>query len=168
MDLYVESFDVADTVNEAASTVKLLIEKNANKLEVNCADDVGEMHSDLLKVRQTLLNLLSNASKFTSEGVIELTAHRENEGENGDRIIFTVKDTGIGMTPEQMDRLFEAFSQADTSISRRYGGTGLGLAVTRRFCHLMGGDVDVESVPGEGSTFTVELPATLGQPGRSA
>ena len=167
MDLYVESFDVASTVNEVATTVRPLVEKNANKLEVSCADDVGEMHSDLLKIRQTLLNLLSNASKFTNEGVIELTAHRENGGEDGDRIVFTVKDTGIGMTPEQMDRLFEAFSQADRSISRRYGGTGLGLAVTRSFCHLMGGDVAVESVPGEGSTFTVELPATLGQPERS-
>jgi PAS domain S-box-containing protein len=168
MDLYIESFDVASTVTEVATTVKPLIEKNANRLEVDCADDLGEMSSDLLKIRQTLLNLLSNASKFTNEGVIQLSALRAEDGENGDRIVFTVKDTGIGMTSGQMDRLFEAFSQADASISKKYGGTGLGLAVTRRFCHLMGGDIDVESVPGEGSTFTVRLPATLGKPEGSA
>ena len=164
MDLYVEPFDVKGTLQEVATTVRPLIEKNGNRLEMDCAVDLGEMHSDLLKIRQTLLNLLSNASKFTSEGVIHLGAWRERDGERGDLIVFKVKDTGIGMTPEQMDRLFEAFSQADSSISRKYGGTGLGLAVTRRFCRLMGGDIAVESVPGEGSTFTVQLPATLEAP----
>ncbi|HVO36351.1 MAG TPA: ATP-binding protein, partial [Gemmatimonadales bacterium] len=118
---------------------------------------------DLVKVRQTLLNLLSNACKFTEHGTITLTADREGNG-GGDWLVFRVADSGIGMTPEQMGRLFEAFAQADASTSRKYGGTGLGLAITRRFCQMMGGDVQVASGPGKGSTFTVRLPATLDVP----
>ncbi len=163
MDLYLETFDVATAVEEVATTVRPLVETNSNQLEVNYAENVGSMRSDLTKVRQMLLNLLSNASKFTTEGVIELSVLREADEDNGDRLVFRVSDTGIGMSSEQMDRLFEAFSQADASISRKYGGTGLGLAVTRRFCHLMGGDVHVESAPGKGSTFTMQLPASLEQ-----
>ena len=112
-------------------------------------------------MRQTLLNLLSNACKFTDHGTVELTARRERNGGGEEWLVFTVGDTGIGMTPEQMARLFEAFAQADASTSRRYGGTGLGLAITRRFCRMMGGDVEVASEPGRGSTFTARLPAEV-------
>ncbi|MFI5280967.1 MAG: GAF domain-containing protein [Gemmatimonadales bacterium] len=161
LELFVEPFDVRDTIRDVTTTVRPLVEKNANRLEVRCAEPLGTMHSDLVKVRQALLNLLSNACKFTDHGTITLTADRERNGSGGEWLVFTVADTGIGMTPEQMARLFEAFSQADASTARRYGGTGLGLAITRRFCRMMGGDVVVASEPGAGSTFTVRLPAAL-------
>jgi PAS domain S-box-containing protein len=161
LELYVEPFDVADTVREVTTTIRPLVEKNANRLEVRCADALGTMRSDLVKVRQALLNLLSNACKFTDHGTVTLTAGREKNGDGAEWLVFTVSDTGIGMTPEQMGKLFAAFSQADASTARRYGGTGLGLAITRRFCQMMGGDVVVSSEPGKGSTFTVRLPAAL-------
>jgi PAS domain S-box-containing protein len=161
LELLVEAFDVRDMVHEVATTVAPLAQKNANRLDLRCAEGLGEMRSDLVKVRQTLLNLLSNACKFTERGTITLTADRERNNGGGDWLVFRVGDSGIGMTPEQMGRLFEAFSQADASTSRKYGGTGLGLAITRRFCQMMGGDVQVASDPGKGSTFTVRLPATL-------
>ena len=161
LELLVESFDVQDMVREVATTVHPLVEKNANRLDLRCAEGLGEMRSDLVKVRQTLLNLLSNACKFTEQGTITLAADRERNGGGGDWLVFRIGDSGIGMTPEQMAKLFEAFTQADASTSRKYGGTGLGLAITRRFCRMMGGDVQVASDPGKGSTFTVRLPATL-------
>jgi len=167
LELVVETFDVADVVREVATTVHPLVEKNANRLDLRCAGALGEMRSDLVKVRQTLLNLLSNACKFTDHGTITLTADREGNG-GGDWLVFRVGDSGIGMTPEQMGRLFEAFAQADASTSRKYGGTGLGLAITRRFCRMMGGDVQVASDPGKGSTFTVRLPATIEVPAPAA
>ena len=161
LELYVESFDVGDTLHDVTTTIRPLVEKNANRLEIRAAEGLGTMRSDLVKVRQTLLNLLSNACKFTDHGTVELTARRERNGGGEEWLVFTVGDTGIGMTPEQMARLFEAFAQADASTSRRYGGTGLGLAITRRFCRMMGGDVEVASEPGRGSTFTVRLPAEV-------
>ncbi len=162
MDLYLETFPLGALVDEVASTVQPLVEKNANRLEVRCAPDLGTMHADLTKVRQMLLNLLSNACKFTKDGTIILDATRERDnGAVKDRIVLRVSDTGIGMTPEQMDRLFEAFAQADKSTSSKYGGTGLGLAITKRFCHMMGGDVSVESERGKGSAFTIHLPAVV-------
>jgi len=161
LELFVEPFDVADTVRDVTTTIRPLVEKNANRLEVRCADALGTMRSDLVKVRQALLNLLSNACKFTDHGTVTLTAGREKNGDGAEWLVFTVSDTGIGMTPEQMGKLFEAFSQADASTARRYGGTGLGLAITRRFCQMMGGDVVVSSEPGKGSTFTVRLPAAV-------
>ncbi len=161
LELYVESFEVRDTIREVTATIRPLVEKNVNRLEIRCAEPLGTMHSDLVKVRQALLNLLSNACKFTDHGTITLTADRERNGTGGEWLVFTIADTGIGMTPEQMARLFEAFSQADASTARRYGGTGLGLAITRRFCQMMGGDVVVASEPGKGSTFTIRLPAAL-------
>ena len=164
LELVVESFDVEDVVREVATTVAPLARKNANRLDLRCAEGLGEMRSDLVKVRQTLLNLLSNACKFTEHGTITLAAERERNGGAGDWLVFRVRDSGIGMTPEQMGRLFEAFAQADASTARKYGGTGLGLAITRRFCQMMGGDVQVASDPGQGSTFTVRLPATLDVP----
>jgi len=161
LELFVESFDVGETVREVTTTVRPLVEKNANRLDVRGADGLGTMRSDLVKVRQALLNLLSNACKFTDHGTVTLTAGRERNGDGAEWLVFAVSDTGIGMTPEQMGKLFEAFSQADASTARRYGGTGLGLAITRRFCRMMGGDVVVASEPGKGSTFTVRLPAVL-------
>jgi adenylate cyclase len=158
MDLLVEEFEVADLIEQVHSVIEPLIAKNANVLEVICAPDLGTMRSDQTKLRQGLLNLLSNAAKFTDGGRITLTAQR-GAGPNGDRVQFVVSDTGIGMTPEQLQGLFQAFSQARSSTSRDYGGTGLGLAITRHFCRMLGGDVAVESTPGKGSSFTLTLPA---------
>jgi signal transduction histidine kinase len=155
MDLYLETFDVGKLVRDVQAIIQPLVEKNGNTLVVDCPNDLGSMQADQTKVRQTLFNLLSNAAKFTDHGTISLTVQRESE----DWLIFSVTDTGIGMTEEQLGRLFEAFSQAEASTRSRYGGTGLGLAISRHFCLLMGGDLTVESVYGEGSTFTVRLPA---------
>jgi len=160
MDLYLENFEIISMVKEVIATVKPLIEKNANTLKLHYADDLGQMRSDVTKVRQMLFNLLSNASKFTARGTIALQVGRERV--NGvEWISFSVSDTGIGMTSEQTSRLFQAFTQADTSTTRKYGGTGLGLAISRQFCHIMGGEITVSSTPGEGSTFTVRLPAIV-------
>lgn len=117
------------------------------------------MRADLVKTRQVLYNLLSNAAKFTERGDVSLAVRRD-----GERVTFAVRDTGIGMTEEQKARLFEAFSQADRSIAQKYGGTGLGLALSRSFCQMMGGDITVETSPGEGSTFTVILPTAVAEP----
>jgi hypothetical protein len=166
MELYLEAFDVAGMLQNVVSTVEPLVEANANRLDVRAGADLGVMRADLTKVRQALFNLLSNAAKFTEHGVITLDAAREQddrlqpgERDGVDWLTFRVSDTGIGMTPEQLERLFEAFSQADVTISRKYGGTGLGLALSRRFCQMMGGDITVESTYGVGSTFTIRLPA---------
>jgi len=164
LELFLESFDVRATLGEVATTIAPLVEKNGNRLEIRCADGVGRMHSDLTRTRQVLLNLLSNACKFTQRGAIGLAAERERAADGAEWVVLRVSDSGIGMTAEQMAKLFEAFSQADASTSRHYGGTGLGLAITRRFCRMMGGDVTVESEPGRGSTFTVRLPAQLAEP----
>ena len=131
--------------------------KNGNVLVVECPEEIGAMSADLTKVRQTLFNLLSNAAKFTDHGTISLNVQREPD----DWLTFSVSDTGIGMTEEQLGRLFEAFSQAEASTRSAYGGTGLGLAISRHFCRLMGGDLTVESVYGRGSTFTVRLPVAV-------
>ena len=162
MGLYLEDFDVAAMVEEVCTTIRPLIEKNANRLEIHRQGDLGEMRSDLTKVRQMLFNLLSNASKFTEDGAIILSLERTRRAE-GDRLIFTVADNGIGMTEEQMGRLFQAFTQADVSTTRKYGGTGLGLTITRRFCEMMGGAIEVRSEPGKGSVFTISLPARLAE-----
>ena len=169
MDLYLETFALGALVDEVASTVQPLVERNANRLVVRCAPDIGTMHADQTKVRQMLLNLLSNACKFTKQGTITLDATRERDhGSMSDRISLRVADTGIGMTPDQMGRLFEAFSQADASTTSKYGGTGLGLAITRSFSQLMGGEVTVESVMGKGSSFTIRLPAIVSPTGDAA
>ncbi|MCW5554049.1 MAG: response regulator [Verrucomicrobiae bacterium] len=217
MTLYLEEYDVAKLVNDVAATVQPLVQKNGNRLEVECPADVGTMHADVTKVRQTLFNLLSNASKFTEKGTIKLEVRHDGppsprpsppgEGESAaaasanlrldlpdgpsptptpemglplpggegrgegerssiladhaSRITFQVSDTGIGMTPEQLNKLFQAFTQADSSTSRKYGGTGLGLAISRKFCQMMGGDITVQSESGKGSTFTVVLPTQV-------
>jgi len=136
-----------------ASTIQPLVEKNANVLEVHC-EEAGSMHGDLTKVRQALFNLLSNACKFTDHGTIGIDVSRADGF-----VTFRVRDTGIGMTTEQRARIFEAFTQGDPSIAARYGGTGLGLTITARFCEMMGGTIDVDSVPGRGTTFAIRLPA---------
>jgi signal transduction histidine kinase/DNA-binding response OmpR family regulator len=158
MDMYLESFDLAGTVSDVIATVKPLVEKNGNVLEVICPDDIGVMHADLTKVRQSLFNLLSNASKFCSDGRITLTVARESDVDGKPMVSFSVADTGIGMSEEQLGRLFRAFTQADASTTRKYGGTGLGLAITRHFCQMMNGAITVTSRLEEGTTFTIRLP----------
>jgi len=157
-ELVLETFDVSGLIAEIVTTIKPLLERNNNTLEIHGADAGDLMHADLVRVRQCLLNLLSNACKFTEHGTITLQVRRVTEP-SGDWITFRVTDTGIGMTPEQQSRLFQDFSQADASTTRKYGGTGLGLAISQRFCHMMGGDIMVESIQGQGSTFTILLPA---------
>ncbi len=157
MELYPETFEIATLIDDVVSTVKPLVEKNGNILEVHCDEQLGTMHADQTKVRQVLFNLLSNAAKFTTQGRVTLTVTRE-QVDNSEWIGFRVCDTGIGMSDEQQQRLFQAFTQGDASTTRKYGGTGLGLAITRHFCQLMGGDISVESKVDQGSTFTVRLP----------
>lgn len=162
MDLYLETFSIRELVAEAESVTKTLADKNNNRVIVDCPPDVGDMYSDHTKVRQSLLNLLSNAAKFTEKGEITVRARREPG--TPDTIVFTVADTGVGMDSDQVSRIFEPFTQADSSTTRRFGGTGLGLAITRRFCELMAGSIEAESTKGSGSTFTMRLPAVLGKP----
>jgi signal transduction histidine kinase/DNA-binding response OmpR family regulator len=167
MELFLETFEVRHLVDEVRSTIHPLIEKNGNVLEVDCPTDVGAMHADVTRVRQVMFNLLSNASKFTEKGTVGLEVRRE-ETDDGSWLVFTVSDTGIGMTPEQLGKLFQAFSQADASTSRKYGGTGLGLVISRRFAQMMGGDVTVASVYGKGSVFTVRLPTQVARRSKDA
>ena len=148
MDLYVEAFNVRDLIEEVSATVQPMVAKNHNALKIEI-DDVREMRADLTKTRQILLNLISNAAKFTDDGVITLDVRRR-QIENRDWVAFAVTDTGVGMSADQLAKLFQPFTQADTTISRNYGGTGLGLALTRRLCQMMGGDVTVGSEPGQG------------------
>ncbi|MDB4949770.1 MAG: multi-sensor signal transduction histidine kinase [Gemmatimonadetes bacterium] len=162
MDLYLETFSVAGLVEDVAATLDPLVARGGNRLRVLDAEAGGEMHSDITKVRQMLLNLLSNAAKFTTAGTVSLEIARETT-DAGDEVLFRVRDTGIGMTHEQLGRLFQPFMQADPSTTRRYGGTGLGLTITRRFCEMLGGDIRVESEPGVGTVFTLRLPATAGE-----
>jgi PAS domain S-box-containing protein len=160
MELHLESFPIAPLVEDVAATVRSLAEKNGNRLDVDCSDNLGAMRADATRVRQALLNLASNAVKFTERGMVTITASRTAEaGRNW--IWLRVSDTGIGMTVEQTERLFQEFAQADTSTTRKYGGTGLGLAISRRFCRMMGGDISVESAPGRGSMFTIRLPSVV-------
>jgi PAS domain S-box-containing protein len=160
MELSLETFGVAGAVREVAEAALPIASKNGNALRVECPADLGMMRADLTKTRQTLLNLLGNASKFTRNGTVSLEARRESL-DGRDWVVFRVSDTGIGMTPDETSRLFRPFTQADASTTRRYGGTGLGLTIARRFCQMMGGDVTVASTPGEGSAFTVRLPAEV-------
>jgi two-component system, sensor histidine kinase and response regulator len=160
MGLNVETFDVAQVVKEIASTVQPAVTKNTNAVHVDVATNAGEMRADLTKVRQILLNLLSNSCKFTDHGTITLNVSRKTIAHR-DWLQFEVGDSGIGMTAEQKGNLFREFSQADASIARKYGGTGLGLAITHRFVQIMRGTITVDSQPGRGSTFTIQLPADV-------
>ncbi len=170
MDLFLEEYDVDVMIEDAITTVQPMIDKNANQLKLETPGIVGTMVADVTKVRQALFNLLSNASKFTHEGTITLRIARESEPPagwedknryEGDWVYFSVSDTGIGMSPEQVSHIFEEFQQADASTTRKYGGTGLGLAITKRFCQMMGGDISVHSTQGVGSTFTFWLPVDV-------
>jgi PAS domain S-box-containing protein len=158
LELHPEELNVAALIEDLAKTAAPLAERNGNRLDVRCAADIARIYADPLRMRQVLLNLLSNACKFTEKGTVTLDASREWQGDN-EWLVVSVADTGIGMTPEQRTRLFEEFSQADSSTTRKYGGTGLGLAISRRLCRGMGGDIEVKSAPGQGSIFTVRLPA---------
>ncbi|WP_267354775.1 MULTISPECIES: response regulator [unclassified Methylobacterium] len=153
VEIFAEEFDVATVVREVATTVDGLIGKKGNTLDLDLADDLGKAHTDVTKLRQCLINLLSNAAKFTENGRITLAVARA-----GDTLRFAVADTGIGMNAEQVGKLFERFIQADASTTRRFGGTGLGLAITRAFAEMLGGTITVESREGVGTTFTLTLP----------
>jgi CheY-like chemotaxis protein len=160
MDMFLETFEIRPLIDDVVSTIQPLVDKNENALIVSCREEIGSMHADVTKVRQGLFNLLSNACKFTKEGRITLKVSRL-EKDGADWLHFTVSDTGIGMTPGQLAKLFQAFSQADASTTRKYGGTGLGLAISRKFCQMMGGDITVTSEPGKGTSFTMQLPAIV-------
>jgi signal transduction histidine kinase/ActR/RegA family two-component response regulator len=204
MDLYLETFNIPGIIQEIVYTISPLVEKTGNTLVVDCPAEIGSMHADATKLRQNLLNLLSNAAKFTQNGMITLTVKRSQESEARSQektlamfpqetqsaecdlperagsinpqdlkhsklfpqpyIFFTVSDTGIGMTTEQLDKLFKPFTQADASTTRKYGGTGLGLTITQHFCQMMGGEVTVNSTVGKGSTFTMRLPVAVVDP----
>jgi PAS domain S-box-containing protein len=158
--LCLEDFDVAAMIGEVVSTTTPLARANRNALDVVCPDDAGTMHADLTKTRQILLNLVSNAAKFTEDGRVRLEVTRHAiEGQPW--IEFVVTDTGIGMSPEQIERIGQPFTQADASTTRRYGGTGLGLVISRQFCRMMGGEITIESRLGKGAKFTVWLPAVV-------
>ncbi|MCU0546482.1 MAG: urea ABC transporter substrate-binding protein [Oscillatoriaceae cyanobacterium Prado104] len=178
MTLVLETFEISSLINEVVTTVQPLAAKNGNTITVNCDSNLGTMYADSSKVRQALLNLASNAAKFTQEGKITLSVWQEDDREfafannsneqqspnlkNQKRaIVFQVNDTGIGLTEDQLLRLFGAFTQADDSTTRKYGGTGLGLTISRKFCQMMGGDISVDSEFGVGSTFTIRLPLVV-------
>ncbi len=160
MGLYLEHFEVPALMEDVATILQPLVEQSGNTLAVQSAADLGTMYADVTKIRQVLYNLLSNAIKFTQHGTITMSGARELIAE-AEWICFRITDTGIGMTAVQLQQLFQEFSQADATIARNYGGTGLGLALSRRFCQLMGGDITVTSQEGSGSTFTVRLPAMV-------
>lgn len=161
MELHLETFPLAPLVADVATTSQPLIAKNGNTIQVDRPDDIGHMRADLTKVRQILLNLLGNAAKFTRQGHITFSVTREMAQDGADWILFSVVDTGIGMTPEQMLNLFQPFTQAEVSTTRQYGGSGLGLAISQRFCQMMGGEITVESRVDQGSTFIARLPAQV-------
>lgn len=154
-----ENFEVSKLVEEVVKISQPLVEKNHNQFILNCDQELGTMYADLTKTKQAILNLLSNAAKFTKEGSITLTVFQKTPKTGGQNMIFfEIKDTGIGMTPEQLSKIFNVFTQAESSITRKYGGTGLGLPISRKFCQMMGGDIKVDSTLGVGSTFTIYLP----------
>ena len=163
MTLYCEDIEVAAMVRDVEATIMPLLKKNRNTLATEIPEDVGLMHSDLTKIRQSLFNLLGNAAKFTQDGTIRLvvTTHTKKRRQF---VSFAISDTGIGMKPELLSRLFEPFTQADESTTRKYGGTGLGLAISRRFCRMMEGDIEAASTEGQGSTFTITLPRKAKKP----
>jgi PAS domain S-box-containing protein len=157
MEIYSETFDVAHMTRNVASTVGSLMGKKQNAFVLNVSDDLGTMHSDVVKIRQVLINLLSNAAKFTENGEVGLEVRRQVQAD-GDLMVFAVRDNGLGMTEEQVGKLFQRFTQADVSTTRRFGGTGLGLAITKAFTDMLGGQISIASEPGKGSRFEVAFP----------
>jgi signal transduction histidine kinase len=163
MEINTEVFAVAEVVDSVMNAVAPLTERNHNTLKLRCPRDLGTIKTDRTKVHQILANLLSNACKFTHEGRVELTV-RLAVAESRRWVEFSVFDTGIGISPETLERLFAPFTQADSSTTRKYGGTGLGLAISRHYARMLGGDITVRSTVGEGSTFTLRLPAEATDP----
>ena len=162
IEIHLEEFDVLDMIKHVSTTITPLVEKNKNTYNVNCAENLGSIFADITRVRQMLINLLSNACKFTENGTISLNASREfSTADNIDWIVFDIVDTGIGLSPDQIDKIFLEFTQADASTTRKYGGTGLGLSISQRFCRMMGGDITVRSELEKGSTFTIRLPVKV-------
>ena len=157
MELHLEFVPPAPLIQDVAKTIEPMAAKNGNQIVIDCPSDLGTIHADQTRFRQSLLNLTSNANKFTEKGTITIAA-RQGQESGRDWITLAVADTGIGMTPEQMGRLFQEFSQASSKTASKYGGTGLGLAISQHFCRMMGGDITAESEPGKGSTFTIRLP----------
>ena len=160
MELALTTFALAPLIDDVVKTIEPLAAKNSNRVSVNCDAAIGTVHADQMRLRQALLNLMSNANKFTDHGTITIDARQGQEGSR-DWITVAVADTGIGMTPDQMGKLFQEFSQASSTTASKYGGTGLGLVISRRFCQMMGGDITVESEVGRGSTFTIRLPRVV-------
>ncbi len=158
MDLHFEDVDLNRLMADVRVLVKPLMDKNGNTFEIDMPADIGAMHIDLVKLKQSLINILSNAAKFTKNGLVQLTVSKDMSDPRKPSFKFAVKDSGIGMNEEQIGRLFQAFTQADASTTRNYGGTGLGLTITKHFCVMLGGDIGVTSVPGQGSTFVITLP----------
>jgi signal transduction histidine kinase len=157
MELNLDIFALPPLIDEVVKTIEPLAAKNGNQVAIRCDAAIGTLHADQMRLRQALLNLMSNANKFTEKGTVTIATHQEQE--NGrDWVTLSVTDTGIGMTAEQMGKLFQEFSQASSTTASKYGGTGLGLVISRRFCQMMGGDITVASEPGKGSVFTVRLP----------
>ena len=167
MDLVLENFPIATLIDDVVHTVESIASKNGNEIVVKCPDAIGSIYADQIRVRQALMNLVSNASKFTSNGTVTVFASKKRTAD-GEHVEFAVTDTGIGMSPDQLAKLFQEFSQADSSTTRKYGGTGLGLAISRRFCQMMGGDIAVESELGHGSKFVMTLPIHVGITDKSA
>jgi signal transduction histidine kinase len=163
MELRLDSFALRLLIDDVVKTIEPLATKNSNRVAVHCDAAIGIIHADQMRLRQALLNLISNANKFTEKGTLTITAH-QNQEYGCDWMTLSVADTGIGMTAEQMGKLFQEFSQASSSTASKYGGTGLGLVISRRFCQMMGGDITVESEPGRGSTFTIRLPRIVDAP----
>jgi signal transduction histidine kinase len=160
MDVFLETFDAQRLIDEVSAALRPMLIRNKNALEISRPGGPVAMHSDATKVRQVLYNLLSNAAKFTHEGTIRLRLEERDEG-GGPGVRIAVEDTGIGISPEQQGRLFQSFTQADASTARKYGGTGLGLALTKRFVEMLGGSIALSSEPGVGTVFTVDLPRAL-------
>ena len=158
VELHIDVFDLGQLVDQVVSTMRPLLDKNGNRFELRLQEPLGVMTSDATRLRQVLLNLLSNAAKFTHQGEVILAVRRE-PGERRGWLQFEIIDTGIGMTPAQLETLFVPFVQVDSAPTRKYGGTGLGLAISRRLCEVMGGDIKVRSDFGRGTCFTVTLPA---------
>ncbi|MCI0705598.1 MAG: ATP-binding protein, partial [Planctomycetia bacterium] len=161
LEIAKEPYAPASLIHDLMVSVDPLAKKNNNQLEVDCPEDLGKGVGDPTRIRQCVLNLVSNACKFTKDGTVKVTARRESVG-GKDILRVEVSDTGIGMTPEQVGRLFQAFTQVDSSAGRKYGGTGLGLAISQKLCAAMGGTITVTSEPNKGSTFTIAIKAQLG------
>jgi light-regulated signal transduction histidine kinase (bacteriophytochrome) len=167
MELHLGTFPLVPAIYDVAKTIEPIATKNGNRLVIDCPADLGTIHADQTRFRQSLLNLASNANKFTEKGTVTIAARQGQENDR-DWITLAVTDTGIGMTPEQMRKLFQEFSQASSTTASKYGGTGLGLVISRRFCQMMGGDITVESESGRGSTFTIRLPRIVEVPRRNS